>query len=148
MFEELLILLNQSSIGPLSAVIGGLVIFSIFVLILLFIFFIALYVYLSFAWHTIAKKLKYKNAWLAWIPIANLFLLPILAKRKWGWGFLLFIPLVNLVLAIIWSWEIYKRRGYPAALSLVKAGYIVPLLIPVIFLVDMIVLGIVAFEKK
>lgn len=148
MFEELTTIASQPFFGPLTSVITGIAVLSLFILFFLFLSFIALYIYFSLAWYTIAKKLKYKNAWLAWIPLANLFLLPILAKQKWGWGFLLFVPLVNLVLAIIWCWEIYKRRGYPGALSLFKAGYIIPPVIPLVFLLDIVITGIVAFEKK
>ena len=43
---------------------------------------IALYVYYAFALMTIARKLKYDKGWLAWIPIVQLVLFPILAKKK------------------------------------------------------------------
>jgi len=68
--------------GALGLAIG-------FVIAIMLIFGLALYVYTSWAWYTIAKKLKYKKAWLAWIPVANFFLYPILAK-KIGFGVLLF----------------------------------------------------------
>ena len=62
---------------------------------------IGFYVYAALVWMTIARKLGYGKAWLAWIPIANIFLLPILAKKYWTWGFLLFVPIANLVFGVI-----------------------------------------------
>ncbi|MFA5745316.1 MAG: hypothetical protein WCX82_00735 [archaeon] len=144
MYEEIF---RQIIPGATAGLIVGLIIAAVVVFIIALLFIIAIYIYTSWAMYVIAKKLKYKKAWLAWIPVANLFLLPILAKWKWGYGFLLLIPIANLVFAIIWTWEIYKRRGYSGALSIVKAFYVVPPLIPAVFIADMIILGIVAFEK-
>ena len=45
-------------------------------------FFLFFYVYFAFAFMTIAKKLGYDKPWLAWIPIANIFLFPILATNE------------------------------------------------------------------
>ena len=145
MYEEIF---RQMIPGATGGLIAGLVIAAIVIFIISLLFITAIYIYTSYAMYTIAKKLKYKKAWLAWIPIANLFLLPILAKWEWGYGFLMLIPVANLVFAIIWFWEIYKRRGYNGALAIVKAFYVVPPLIPAVFIADMIILGIVAFEKK
>jgi hypothetical protein len=148
MIEELIAIANQPTISALTSIFASLAILSLIILFFLFLFFIAIYVYFALAWYMIAKKLKYKNAWLAWVPLANLFLLPILAKRKWGWGFFLFVPVINLIFAIIWCWKIYERRGYPGALSLFKAGYIIPPIFPLVFIIDIVITGIVAWEKK
>lgn len=144
MYEEIF---RQIIPGATGGLIAGLIIAAVVVFIITLLFFTAIYIYTSWAMYTISKKLKYKKAWLAWIPVANLFLLPILAKWKWGYGFLLLIPVANLVFAIIWTWEIYKRRGYSGALAIVKAFYVVPPLIPAVLIADMIILGIVAWEK-
>lgn len=133
--------------GAITGVATGLIIALIFILLILFIFLLVAYIYYCLVWYTLANKLKYKNAWIAWIPIANLFLLPILAKKHWALGFLLLIPVVNLVFSIIWSWEIYKRRKFSGALSLIKAGYVVPPLIPFVFIADFVIMGLIAFEK-
>ena len=45
---------------------------------LFFLIVIGLYVYTALAFMTIAKKLRYDKQWLAWIPVANLFLIPII----------------------------------------------------------------------
>jgi len=38
-----------------------------------FIFFVICYVFFAFTLQTIANKLNVENSWLAWIPIANLW---------------------------------------------------------------------------
>ncbi len=141
--------------GAMGATIG----FILGVLIVLFfIICIIVYLYKCWAWYTIAKKLKYKNAWLAWIPIAQYFLYPILAKKDWAWGFIVLLPLVLLplliipiagiiifslgclivtILKIIWSWNIFEQRKFNGALSLL-------LLIPIAYL---IIIGIIAWSK-
>ena len=58
--------------------IGFLMMLGVFMFLLI----LAAYVYFSFAWMTIARKLKYKNSWLAWIPIANLAMILQLGDRK------------------------------------------------------------------
>lgn len=97
---------------------------------LLFIAFMGLilYVYTSVTMMFTAMKLKTKNAWLAWIPIANLVLMANMAKKHW-WPVLLlltfFIPVLNVfslllffVFVMIWFWRITEFRGMPGWLVL------------------------------
>jgi hypothetical protein len=63
---------------------------------------ILIHVYFALVLQSLAKKLKYKKSGLAWIPIANGFLLPILAKKNWKYGFLLMIPWLMLGIAVIY----------------------------------------------
>jgi len=99
--------------GFVGSILGTLLVFGIMIVMLAFI---AIYVYWAFAWMTLARRLGYDKAWLAWIPIANLFLIPILAKKHWTWGFILLVPVANLVFIILWLWKIYELRGYPGLL--------------------------------
>lgn len=102
----------------------------------------AIYVYFAMAWMAIAKKLKYKRPWLAWIPIINFFLIPILAKKHWTWGFIFLIPIVNIVFFIIWHWKIFELRKYPGWFSL-------SILIPQVGgLLYMIAVGLAAWKKN
>jgi len=133
--------------GVITGIATGVIALFIFVFVIFLLFLIGIYVYYSIVWYTLAKKLKYKSAWIAWLPIANLFLMPILAKKHWALGFLLLIPIVNIVFSIIWCWDIYKRRKFSGALSLIKAGYVIIPLIPFIFVADFVIMGIIAFEK-
>lgn len=116
------------------------------VLILLVLFIIALYIYTSLAWMKIAKKLKYKKAWLAWIPIANIAMMLQLGGFHWAWIFLIFIPVFGwialLVLIIISTWRIFEKRKYPGWLSL---SMIIPNLG---WLIYMIIIGFVAWQNK
>lgn len=109
----------------------------------LLIFFV-LYVYLAFALMTIAKKTKTANAWLAWIPIANLYLMTQIAGVPW-WTFLIaiaagFVPFIGgfvmSALVIWWWWKIAEARKKPGWISLL-------LLLPI---VNFIVIGVIAWS--
>jgi len=112
------------------------------------LFGIALYIYKAFAWMVLARKLKYRYPWLAWIPVANLFLPPILAKKHWVYGFLLFVPPVYFGFLIYWLWIIYDRRNYPSALALIPIGVVLPwAFIPSLAILGhLIVTGLVAWK--
>lgn len=114
----------------------------IFLIVLAILAFIGVYVYHALAWQRIAKRLKYKKAWLAWIPIANLFLFPILAGKKWTWGFMFLVPIANIVFFMIWYWRIFERRnepGWPSLFVLIPYGGSILYLISI---------GILAWKKK
>jgi hypothetical protein len=68
-----------------------------------------LYVYISLALQTIANKTNTENAWLAWIPIANLILVLRITNRPLWWVIPLLVPVVNLV------------PGIPLVIALAKA---------------------------
>ena len=135
-------IINNIDPGMGWAVIGaGAIIAAIVVMLVL-------YVYFALAWMTIAKKLKYNKPWLALIPIANLFLLPILAKKDWIWGFIFLVPIVNMVFIIIWTWNIYEQRKYPGWLSLVPILSFVPLLGMLAGIAQLVVTGLVAWADR
>lgn len=69
------------------------------VLIVMLLFVLALYVYFSLTMMIVAKRLKTKRPWLAWIPVANIFLLTSMAKLPW-WPMLFLIP--SIILFIIY----------------------------------------------
>ena len=103
-----------------------------------------LYVYVAFALMTVARKLKEEPAWLAWIPIANLWLMwKVSGTEQWSFwlvlaGFLLgFIPLLGwllnltaIVLVFWWMWKLAERLGKPGALSLIN---LIPVIGPLIY---------------
>ena len=107
---------------------------------------IALYVYYAWAWMTIAKKLNYDKPWLAWIPIANLFLIPILAKKEWLWGFIFILPIANIVFYIMWTWKIFEMRKYPGWLSLVILLSFIPMLSAIAGIANLVIIGLVAWR--
>ena len=96
---------------------------------------LAVYVYLTFSVYIIANKTSTPNAWLAWIPIAHLYLTCKIADRPGWWTILYFIPLVNIVISIIIWMGIAQAREKPSWLGAL-------IIIPVI---DLVIPGILAF---
>jgi hypothetical protein len=62
---------------------------------------------------TIATKTNTPNGWLAWIPIANLFLTLSIARKPVWWFILMLIPLVNIVVFILVWMGIAEARQKP-----------------------------------
>ena len=116
-----------------GGIIGFIVALTIFVAIL---FALVIYAYFAIAWYTIAQKMKYKKAWLAWIPFANLAMILQLGGFHWALIFLILIPVVGwialFILLIIAKWRIFETRKYPGwfSLSLVipQAGFVLYLI--------------------
>jgi len=110
------------------------------------IFLIALYIYMALALSSIAKRTNTKDPWLAWIPIANIYLATQIAKVS-GWFTLAillpFIPVIGSIASIAilaWIWwkiaEIRKRPGWWG------------ILIAIIPVVNLVLIGILAWDKK
>ncbi len=95
------------------------------------------YVWLALCLHLIANKTSTPNAWLAWIPIANIYLMCKVADRSGWWTILFFIPLVNIIIAIIVWMGIAQARNKPSWLGIL-------MIIPV---VNLIISGILAFAE-
>jgi len=128
-------------VGSMIGLLAGLI-------VLIVLLSIALYVYYAFVWMTIARKLKYKKAWLAWIPIANFFLVPILAKKDWTWGFMFLVPIANIVFFFIWTWNIFEQRKYPGWLALIPLAGFIPVVGGLASLAYLVVLGLVAWKDQ
>jgi hypothetical protein len=109
---------------------------------------IALYIYAAFAFMTIARKLDYDKPWLAWIPVANAFLIPILAKKHWAWGFIFLVPIVGIVFYFMWMWNIFEQRKYPGWLSLIVLGSIIPLIGWLASIANLVIIGFVAWKDR
>jgi hypothetical protein len=129
-----------ASYGIPAAVIGLIVAFAMFAIIIG----IAIYIYMAFALMAIAKKAKTENAWLAWIPIGNIYLLTQVAKVSGWWTLGIFaggIPAVGslAVLALmVWLWwRTSERLGFPNWFGILM---VVPI-------ANLIILGILAWGK-
>jgi len=70
-----------------------------------------------------AQRLNIENAWLAWIPIANIYLMSQMAGMHW-WPILLliasFIPFIGFlatialaIFSLVWFWKICEHRNRP-----------------------------------
>jgi hypothetical protein len=116
-------LAQSTDAGPFAALSG--------VLLLLFVVFAAgCYVYMALALQTIATKTGTANEWLAWIPIANLFLMLMVAKKPMWWFILFLIPLVNLVIAIMVWMAVAEARGKPNWWGILMIIPLVNLVVP------------------
>ena len=96
---------------------------------------LAIYAYVAFCLYTIAKKTNTENPWLAWIPIANIVLACQIAGKPWWWVFFFFIPIANIVFAILVMWAVAETRNKPGWLGILM---IVPI-------ANLVVVGIIAF---
>ena len=98
---------------------------------------IIVYLWIAYCVQIIAKKTNTPNEWLAWIPIAHLYLLCKMAGRSGWWALAFFVPLLDIVIMIIWWWTIAEKRSKPGWLGILM---IIPL-------VNLIVLGVLAFSE-
>jgi hypothetical protein len=105
------------------AILGG---FMLFVLLIA----VAAYVYTALAVQTIANKTNTENGWLAWIPIVNIFLLVMIAKKPIWWFFLCLIPLVNIVVIVIIWMAIAEARGKPSWWGILLIVPVVGIIVP------------------
>ena len=99
---------------------------------------IAMYVYVSFCLQTIARKTDTEHGWLAWIPIANMYLMCKIAERPGWWLIFFFIPIANVVFMVIVWMGIVEARDKNKWLGLLM---IVPL-------ANLVFLGILAFAGE
>ncbi|MBN2120553.1 MAG: hypothetical protein JW734_05820 [Candidatus Omnitrophica bacterium] len=104
---------------------------------LMWLAWLILYIYIATALQVIANKTSTSNAWFAWIPILNLYLMCQISGKSGWFLLLLFIPFVNIIV-IIYIWMgIAQARGKPSWLGVL-------MLLP---LVNIIIPGYLAFSK-
>jgi len=129
--------------------VGAALAIFVFIAILLVL---AVYVFHSLAWMTIAKKLKYKKAWLAWIPIAESAMRLQLGKFHWAWIFLILIPFLGwaavIVLVTIATWRIFEKLKYPGWFALSLPLIFLPRVGGIGIILYLVAIGVVAWKKK
>jgi hypothetical protein len=101
----------------------------------------AFYIYLALALSAIAKRTNTEPAWIAWVPVANLYLCTKIGGTPW-WSVLLFIflgwvPGVPAVIAVWWWWKIAEARH--------KEGWWG--LLMVVPIVNLVVVGLLAWGE-
>jgi hypothetical protein len=94
-----------------SGATGALALGAVF--LLMFVVFVAFYIYGALATQTIAKKTNTENGWMAWVPIANLILMANIARKPVWWGILCLVPLVGMVFMILLWMGIAEARNKP-----------------------------------
>ena len=115
--------MNPEAAGSLIAVILGMGIFF-------FVILVVFYVYMSVCLMKMAKKTGTPNAWMAWIPIINCILMLQIAKKPIWWIILFFIPLVNIVIAILVWMAIARELGKPEWLGVLMIIPVANIIIP------------------
>lgn len=119
---------DESAIFAMMAMMSGIMLFL----------WIAIYIYSSICLYFIAKKTDVPNPWLAFIPLANLWVMVTAAGKDWWWILLMLVPLVNIgVIIYIWMC-ITENVGKDKWLGLL-------MIVPIVQLVWM---GILAFSKQ
>jgi hypothetical protein len=88
------------------------------------------YLYVALALQTIAVKTATPNPWLAWIPIANIFLMLGIAKKPMWWFLLFLVPLLNIVIAILVWMGIAEARHKPSWWGVLTIIPIAQLIVP------------------
>ena len=109
--------------APVVAAVGAF-------MVVFLLFGLAMYVYVSLALMTIAKKTNTANPWMAWIPIVNIILMLNIAHKPIWWIVLCLIPLVNIVVFIIVWMEIAKARNKPEWWGILMIVPLVNLIVP------------------
>jgi hypothetical protein len=115
------LLLADDPSGAEAARVGIVVIFSLVALV-------SVYVYFSLTLKTIAEKTHTENTWWAWVPILQAVLMLSIARKPAWWILLLFIPAVNLGVAVIVWMAIARARNRPGwwgVLMLVPIGNLI-----------------------
>jgi hypothetical protein len=98
----------------------------------------AFYLYYCLCTYLIAKKLEVPAAWLAWIPILQIWTFLRSAGKPFWWVLLLFVPLLNIFF-ILYRWMcIIENLGRNKWLALLMLVPIAPLFL----------LGMLAFSNK
>lgn len=128
--------------GGLWALFGAMIFATIIIAL-------GLWIYTSFAFMAIGKKIKYKNYGLAWIPGIGPLIIAFQASKMPWWPWLLLIgylvPFIGgiavlafYVFAIIWMWKMFEKIKYPG-------WWAILMLVPI---VNLVFLGIAAWSKK
>lgn len=148
------------SVGLTAALIAVIMIIVLIVL--------ALYLYVAFAWMTIAKRRNHKYPWFAFIPILNVLQIIQIGGLHWAWIFTsvpvifsLFFPegikytLLSLALAIplmivmtVAMWRVLEKENYAGEWALLYAGMIIPVVNFFASIGYMVLIGVVAWGKK
>ncbi|MBZ0214275.1 MAG: DUF5684 domain-containing protein [Nitrospirae bacterium] len=81
-------------------------------------FYLFTYVFVALCMMVIAQKTNTPNGWLAWIPIANIYLMTQIADVDWWWVLVCLIPCVNIIGFIYLFMKISAARGRPELMGL------------------------------
>lgn len=89
-----------------------------------------IYLYMALCIYKIAKKCNVETAWLSWIPIVQIVPLLQASDKPIWWIVLFFIPLVNIVIAVLVWMAVAERLGKPPWVGILIIVPIVGIFIP------------------
>ncbi len=115
--------------------------------LILIVFSVLIYVYSSLCVYFIAKKINIEPAWLAWVPIANVFLMCKMAGLSYMWllgAIGLFIPIVN-ILANIYFIGLTIFMWYKIAIARGRPGWVG--ILTIIPIANLVIMGYLAFSE-
>jgi Family of unknown function (DUF5684) len=99
---------------------------------------ICYYLYVCYCLREIARKQAFKRDWLAWVPLANLYVASRLIGHGIGWTILYLVPIVDIVFLILLIVKMARLMG--------RSGWLgVLILIPI---VDLFVAWEIAFGHR
>ncbi len=81
--------------------------------------FLGFYAFGSYTLMVIGQKLDVPAAWLAWVPVASIWVFVKAADKPWWWILLLLVPLVNIIIVFVLLFSIPPRLGKSALWGLV-----------------------------
>jgi hypothetical protein len=97
------------------------------------VFYIALYVVQALALYKLAEKANVRNPWVSFIPVLQTIVFLHIIDKSGFCIFLLLIPVVNIVLAIVWAVKFYL--AFDLKPGLIVLSIIIPIAGMVIALV-------------
>ena len=118
-----------------DAAAGAIAAFGILFVLFILIFALGLYAFVAVCLMKIADKLSVPDSWWAWVPILNILLLVKMSGKPMWWVVLFFLPVANLVAAILVFVAILEALKKP---PLFVIGFFIPIL-------NLILLGYLAF---
>jgi len=98
---------------------------------------LVVYIYMSVTLRIIANKTGTTNGWMAWIPIANIFLMCMIADKSFLWILILLIPFGQIIFSIVmWTGisEACEKPWWVGLLAIIPG-------------VNFVVAGYLAFSK-
>lgn len=79
---------------------------------------LAIYLFFAYCMFKLAKKMGFANAWMAFIPILNAYLLVKMGGKPGWWILLYLIPIVNIIIGIMVIHGVSKARGHGVGMTL------------------------------
>ncbi|HVN10155.1 MAG TPA: DUF5684 domain-containing protein [Patescibacteria group bacterium] len=104
-------------------------VFGAFLYVFLLVF-VGAYVYFALALQVIAEKTRTPNGWLAWIPIANIYLMTVVAGKPAWWVLLCFLPVVNIIITVLLWVGVAEARRKPGWWGILIIIPVVNLIVP------------------